>query len=197
MDNFLKKGLFLTLQCFFFMPFAHADSTDAFVKAAEERTTHFVTYDGSYRVIDYPMGDVPNHIGVCTDVVIRSYRSIGIDLQQLVHEDMKLSFSSYPQLWGLSKPDKNIDHRRVPNLRTFFSRKGAVLDVTDNPENYQPGDIVTWLFPNNLPHIGIVTANKVSGTKRRTIIHNAGGGTKEEDFLFSYPITGHYRFGLE
>lgn len=160
--------------------------------AARERLNHRVTYDGSYISIPYPMGDVPDSIGVCTDVIIRSYRMVGIDLQQLVHEDMRQRFSEYPTNWGLKRPDKNIDHRRVPNLQEFFSKYGEVLPVTEDPHDYKPGDLVTWMLPGNLPHIGIVT----SSTKRGIplIIHNVGSGPQHEDFLFWYPITGHYRY---
>lgn len=164
------------------------------VEAALERTHHHVTYDGSYRSIPYPMGDVPDHIGVCTDVVIRSYRALGIDFQELVHEDMKDHFSAYPNHWGLNKPDSNIDHRRVPNLQTFFSRHGQVLPVTSNGTDYRAGDLVTWTVAGRLPHIGLVTDNIVPGTDRPMIVHNIGEGPKLEDMLFDYPITGHYRY---
>ena len=164
------------------------------VEAALERTQHQVTYDGSYRSIPYPMGDVPDHVGVCTDVVIRSYRALGIDFQELVHEDMKDHFSAYPTHWGLSKPDSNIDHRRVPNLQTFFSRHGQVLPVTSNGTDYRAGDLVTWTVAGRLPHIGLVTDNIVPGTDRPMIVHNIGEGPKLEDMLFDYPITGHYRY---
>jgi uncharacterized protein YijF (DUF1287 family) len=168
--------------------------TDRLVDAALERTTHPVTYDGSYRRIDYPGGDVPDHIGVCTDVVIRAYRSVGVDLQQLVHEDMMASFSEYPQIWGLARPDPNIDHRRVPNLQTFFERQGAVLDKSMDPDAYTPGDIVTWMLPGNLPHIGIVTGRRSSDGERPLIVHNIGAGPEIEDVRFEFPITGHYSY---
>jgi uncharacterized protein YijF (DUF1287 family) len=164
------------------------------VAAAIERTNHEVVYDGSYRAIEYPGGDVPDDVGVCTDVVIRAYRKVGIDLQQGVHEDMKANFSKYPNNWGLTRPDPNIDHRRVPNLQVFFKRNGEELPVTNDPRDYQPGDIVTWTIPGNLPHIGIVTDRKVVGTNRPLIVHNIGRGTKLEDMLFQYPITGRYRY---
>ncbi len=154
-----------------------------------------MTYDGSYRAIAYPMGDVPDNIGVCTDVVVRSYRKVGIDLQQRVHEDMKENFSLYPKIWGLTRPDANIDHRRVPNLQTFFERKGTSLPVSRDVKNYKAGDLVTWMLPGNLPHIGIVSDRKVRGTARPMILHNIGRGPKEDDILFQYPITGHYRYG--
>ncbi len=164
------------------------------VKAARERTRHFVVYQGDYRAIDYPMGDVPDNIGVCTDVVIRSYRKSGLDLQVLVHEDMKRSFHLYPKNWGLKTTDRNIDHRRVPNLQVFFSRFGQSIPVTSNARDYQAGDLVTWMLPGNLPHIGIVSDKVSNDGKRLLIIHNIGWGPREDDYLFSAKITGHYRF---
>jgi uncharacterized protein YijF (DUF1287 family) len=164
------------------------------VEAARERTFHRVTYDGSYLRIDYPGGDVPANIGVCTDVVIRSYRKVGIDLQRMVHEDMRANFGLYPDKWGMKKPDTNIDHRRVPNLRTFFTRYGNKLSVTKNPDDYLPGDLVTWMVAGNLPHIGIVTDTRTLFGRRPLIVHNIGRGPVLEDILFEYPITGHYRY---
>ena len=164
--------------------------------AALERTQHRVVYDGSYRRIGYPNGDVPDSIGVCTDVVIRSYRALDIDLQRLVHEDMRANFDAYPKHWGLSRPDSNIDHRRVPNLQTFFTRHGVVLAESSNPEDYVPGDLVTWMLPGNLPHLGIVVDRK-SNDGTPLIVHNIGAGPKLEDILFRFPITGHYRFAPE
>jgi len=164
------------------------------IDAAIDRTNHSVSYDGSYFSIEYPGGDVPSHIGVCTDVIIRSYRALGVDLQELVHLDMKSSFSDYPTSWGLSRPDPNIDHRRVPNLQTYFSRHGEVLPVTDQARDYQPGDLVTWMLPGNLPHIGIVVDRVTSDGARHLLVHNVGQGPKLEDVLFGYEITGHYRY---
>lgn len=164
------------------------------VAAAMERTTHTVCYDGAYMKIAYPGGDVPDNTGVCTDVVIRSYRALNIDLQKEVHEDMAENFALYPNNWGLSKPDSNIDHRRVPNLQTFFSRKGVALPVTDKSGDYKPGDLVTWAVPPNLPHIGIVTDRYTVFGKRPYIVHNIGQGPKLDDMLFQYKITGHYRY---
>ncbi len=165
------------------------------VDAAIERLSHVVVYDGGYRRIDYPMGDVPDDIGVCTDVVIRSYRAVGIDLQQQVHEDMTASFAEYPDLWGHTRPDPNIDHRRVPNLQVFFERHGASLAKSRNPDEYLPGDLVTWMLPGNLPHMGVVTDRRSVNGKRPLIVHNVGSGPELEDMLFVYPITGHYRYG--
>jgi uncharacterized protein len=165
----------------------------ALVAAAIEQTRHPVTYDGSYRVIAYPNGDVPASIGVCTDVVIRAYRAVGIDLQRLVHEDMLSAFSSYPSLWGLKRPDRNIDHRRVPNLQTFFTRRNATLRRSTNAADYEPGDLVTWMLPGNLPHIGIVSSTRAS-SGRLMLVHNIGRGPQLEDMLFDYDVTGHYRY---
>lgn len=165
------------------------------VDAAMGRLRADVQYDPTYYRIPYPGGDVPADRGVCTDVVIRSYRKIGIDLQKNVHEDMKANFEKYPKKWGLTKTDSNIDHRRVPNLQTFFKRKGTSLTITNNPKDYLPGDLVTWNLPGNLPHIGIIVsefANEQAG--RRMIVHNIGSGPELEDVLFSWKITGHFRY---
>ena len=167
-----------------------------FILAAYERLEHEVTYDGSYRSIPYPGGDVPGNIGVCTDVIIRTYRKIGVDLQKLVHEDMVPNFSSYPskRIWGLTRPDKNIDHRRVPNLQVFFSRHGSKLPISDKPADFKAGDLVTWTLPGNLPHIGIVSDKINPKSGNPMIVHNIGEGPKLEDMLFNYEITGRYRF---
>ena len=179
------------------MPVAAEPSfSEQLVSAANERTQADVTYDGRYIAIDYPGGDVPAGMGVCTDVVIRSYRALGIDLQQLVHEDMERNFDAYPsqRIWGLTRPDSNIDHRRVPNLRAFFTRHGESLRVSDDGNNYKPGDIVSWMLPGNLPHIGIVSEQR-NELGQPLIIHNIGAGPQVTDILFQYPITGHYRYG--
>jgi uncharacterized protein YijF (DUF1287 family) len=170
------------------------DFARRFVEAARERTLRRETYDGSYRKIGYPLGDVPDHLGVCTDLVIRAYRRLGIDLQVLVHEDMTGNFKAYPATWGLKQPDRNIDHRRVPNLQVFLARQGSSLPVSQVPTAYAAGDLVTWRLPGNLPHIGIVSNQFVHGTQRPRIIHNIGAGPVEDDILFRYPITGHYRY---
>ena len=166
------------------------------VQAAYERTKHQVRYDGTYLKIPYPNGDVPKNIGVCTDVVIRTYRQLGIDLQKLVHEDMRANFSAYPskRIWGLKKPDTNIDHRRVPNLQVFFQRHGQSLKVSQSSQDYQPGNLVTWMLPGNLPHIGIISSQYDPITGTPLVVHNVGQGPKLENFLFNYPITGHYTF---
>jgi uncharacterized protein YijF (DUF1287 family) len=170
-----------------------ATATAPLVSAALAQTHTHVTYDGSYRRIAYPGGDVPETIGVCTDVVIRAYRKVGVDLQVKVHEDMARDFAAYPRQWGMTAPDANIDHRRVPNLQTFFRRAGGSLPVSREPRAYQPGDLVTWMLPGNLPHIGIVAADRSPGGVP-LVIHNIGRGPELEDALFRFPITGHYRY---
>ncbi len=157
-------------------------------------TYDHVTYDPGYFSIDYPGGDIPADRGVCTDVIIRAYRKMGIDLQKEVHEDMQARFDVYPHLWGLTTTDKNIDHRRVPNLMTFFERYGKVLPVTNHPTDYQPGDIVCWDLGNGIIHIGIVSNRKSNDGKRYLIIHNIGAGQVLQDCLFDFRIIGHYQY---
>ena len=153
-------------------------------------------YDPAYVALKYPGGDVPMERGVCCDVVIRALRRHGVDLQKLVHEDMRAHFSAYPKNWGLKRTDRNIDHRRVPNLATLFARVGAEVPLQEDPAPYLPGDIVTWKLPGNLDHIGIVSDRRATdGTP--LILHNIGRGAQEEDILFAYPMTGHYRIGKE
>jgi uncharacterized protein YijF (DUF1287 family) len=193
----MNKHIILILLVAVFMPlWVGATPADELVKAALERTNHTITYDGAYHSIEYPGGDVPPNIGVCTDVVIRSYRKLGIDLQELVHNDMKMNFSQYPskKIWGLNRPDPNIDHRRVPNLQLFFERHGESLPVTSVAIDYAPGDLVTWMLPGNLPHIGIVTNQYDLRSGNPKIVHNIGRGPILEDALFTFPITGHYRY---
>jgi uncharacterized protein YijF (DUF1287 family) len=153
------------------------------------------SYDPTYRRIPYPNGDVPREVGVCTDVVIRAYRHAGADLQRLVHEDMQSSFAAYPKNWGLRGTDTNIDHRRVPNLATFFRRKGKALAVTRRGADYRPGDVVTWRLSSGVPHIGVVSDVPVRGTDRYLVVHNIGAGAQIEDVLFAYALSGHYRYG--
>jgi uncharacterized protein YijF (DUF1287 family) len=174
---------------------ASADAfVDSLVAAALAQTGQSVRYDGSYRRIPYPGGDVPSDVGVCTDVVIRAYRAVGVDLQQRVHEDMTRAFAEYPRSWGLRRPDSNIDHRRVPNLQAYFRRRGVGLAVTRDPMDYVAGDIATWMLPGNLPHIGIVTDRRSPDGTRPLIVHNIGNGPELEDMLLQFPITGHYRY---
>jgi uncharacterized protein YijF (DUF1287 family) len=155
-----------------------------------------IDYDPAYFSIEYPNGDVPANKGVCTDVVIRSYRKLGIDLQKEVHEDMVAHFAEYPNLekWGMTKTDTNIDHRRVPNLEIFFERNGEKLVITQDAKDYKTGEIVTWLINNKLPHIGIVTNKKSKDGKRNLIVHNVGNGQVLQDCLFEYKIVGHYKY---
>jgi len=161
--------------------------------AAIVLTRQKVTYDPSYFSIGYPGGDVPSDKGVCTDVVIRAYRKLGIDLQKEVHEDMKANFQAYPNHWGLRSTDKNIDHRRVPNLMTFFKRSGAEISISEKAADYLPGDVVSWQLSGGLTHIGIVVNRKSQDGERHLIVHNIGAGQVLEDCLFDYKIIGHYR----
>lgn len=169
---------------------------DVFIRSARAQIGVTRAYDSAYRRLAYPGGDVPLQTGVCTDVVIRALRKTGSDLQQLVHEDMKAHFGAYPKNWGMRGPDANIDHRRVPNLQTYLKRRGMAVAITDKPADYRPGDIVTWnLSGSGIPHIGIVSDRRGGG--RPLVIHNIGRGTQEEDVLFSWKLTGHYRWFAE
>lgn len=197
MMRLVKKFFFPLFALFLLLPeTCPAIDAPAMVAAAIERTAHRVRYDGRYFSIPYPGGDVPADVGVCTDVVIRAYRRTGIDLQEQVHRDMRAHFDAYPskKMWGLTRPDTNIDHRRVPNLQVFFSRKGKTLPVSEKAADYQPGDLVTWMLPGNLPHIGIVTDTMHPASGNPMVVHNIGAGPKLEDMLFAYPITGHYQY---
>ncbi len=171
-----------------------AGTTARFLAAAHDQTRRFVLYDSGYTRIAYPGGDVAPGRGVCADVIIRAYRSIGIDLQRLIHEDMTAHFDLYPKKWHLPAPDANIDHRRVPNLRVFFSRFGQSLPVSQDPKDWKPGDLITNQ-PSG-PHIAIVSDRLAPGSNRPMVIQNIGWGVQENDQLFRYPITGHYRYGL-
>lgn len=160
--------------------------------AARSQIGVTIYYDPAYVVLPYPGGDVPQESGVCTDVVIRAMRHLGLDLQQAVHEDMKRNFSAYPNNWGLKRPDKNIDHRRVPNLQVYFTRRGWSLPVTDNPADYKPGDIVTCRVSSGRPHI-MVVSDYADSKGTPMVIHNLGNGTRENPQLFTFTLTGHYR----
>ncbi len=188
MKRFILYGFLL------FISLAHAqnDFAKQLSDAALKLTIQKVNYDPSYFTIPYPNGDIPSDRGVCTDVVIRAYRSLSIDLQKEVYEDIKINFKKYPNKWGLSKPDKNIDHRRVPNLMTFFSRNGQVKAISGNTDDYKPGDIVCWNLGGNITHIGIVVDKKSADGKRYQIVHNIGAGQVLEDCLFDFKIIGHY-----
>lgn len=196
-DNAMTKNLLIPV---FLMLFGVADSiaqSQFYSQLADSTITLTyieVTYDPSYFSIDFPNGKVPPDKGVCTDVVIRAYRKMGIDLQKEVHLDMKGSFSEYPKIWGLSQPDKNIDHRRVPNLMRFFERHGEVKPITQSASDFQAGDIVCWDLGGGTTHIGIVINRKSANNKRNLIVHNIGNGQEIEDCLFKYKIIGHYRY---
>jgi len=166
------------------------------VAAGIERTHHVVRYDPAYVRISYPGGDVPADTGVCTDEIIRSYRRVGVGLQKEVHEDMVRNFGVYPRSWRwlLSRPDTNIDHRRVPNLMVFFARKGESLPLSSRPDEYTPGDLVTWDLGGGVPHIGIVVDQKSEKSRRYMLVHNIGQGPRMEDVLFNWKVTGHYRY---
>ena len=166
------------------------------ITAAIERTHHVVRYDPAYVRISYPGGDVPADTGVCTDEIIRSYRSVGVDLQKEVHEDMVRNFDLYPRRWRwvLSRPDPNIDHRRVPNLMVFFARKGESLPLSGRADDYAPGDLVTWDLGGGVPHIGVVVDQKSAKSGRYMIVHNIGQGPRMEDIMFNWKVTGHYRY---
>ncbi|MGO4771039.1 DUF1287 domain-containing protein [Flavobacterium sp. W22_SRS_FK3] len=183
---------------------AFTDTHKTAVKTFEEKLSEAaisiidasIDYDPAYFSIKYPNGDISINKGVCSDVVIRTYRKLNIDLQKEVHEDMVDNFSKYPNLkkWGMTKTDTNIDHRRVPNLEVFFDRKGTKLPVTEDAKEYKTGEIVTWMINGKLPHIGIITNKKSEDGKRNLIVHNVGGGQVLEDCLFEYKIAGHYRY---
>jgi hypothetical protein len=188
----------LKLLCFIFLCTASVQaqniSGQKLAAAALTLTHQKVVYDPAYFTIPYPNGDVPKGKGVCTDVVIRAYRLTGIDLQKEVHEDMLANFSKYRKKWGLQHTDKNIDHRRVPNLMVFFSRKGQVKPISTKASDYQPGDIVCWDLGGGITHIGIVVDKKSADGKRNMIVHNIGGGQVLADCLFDYTIIGHYSY---
>jgi uncharacterized protein YijF (DUF1287 family) len=192
--NLKATALFFSL---WFIQFQLAGQTSYGVRlsdAAIELTKIHVTYDPKYYRLDYPGGDLPADRGVCTDVIIRAYRKLGTDLQKEVHEDMKANFPLYPKYWGLSRPDRNIDHRRVPNLMKYFSRYGTVKRITTNPGDYLPGDLVCWNLGGGITHIGIVVNLKSEDGERNLIVHNIGAGQVLEDCLFRFRIIGHYFF---
>jgi len=190
----VKGGLIVILTLVFFLSKAQDSFHKKLSDAAIELTTQQVRYDPSYFSIPYPNGDVPSDKGVCTDVVIRAYRKLGIDLQKEVHEDMVKNFSLYPKIWGLSKTDQSIDHRRVPNLMTYFSRHGVVKKKTLNPADYAAGDIVTWDLGSGTTHIGILIDQKSVDGKRPLVVHNIANGQEISDCLFDYKIIGHYSY---
>ncbi|MGD9006804.1 MAG: DUF1287 domain-containing protein [Desulfobacteraceae bacterium] len=191
----MKKYIFIIVIVCLTVSINIAESFHArdIVEAARNQIGKTLRYDSSYQAIDYPNGDIPIDRGVCTDVIIRALRdAYNYDLQKAVHEDMKNNFSKYPQIWGLRRPDKNIDHRRVPNLQTFFERSGWSICLSNQISKFKAGDIVTCIVPPELPHIMIVS-DCVNRKKIPLAIHNIGAGTREEDLLFEYRLTGHYR----
>lgn len=196
----MNRALVFFISSILFLSFRQeTDLTTKLIKHAIEQTKTKVVYDPAYVKLKYPGGDVPAGTGVCTDLVIRAYRGINIDLQKVVHEDMKLHFNEYPKLWKLKSPDPNIDHRRVPNLMVYFERKKAKLKISEKWEDYKPGDLVTWNLQNKnsmsgITHIGIITNMKNTEGNGFLIAHNIGGGNVLEDMLFDYTIIGHYRY---
>jgi hypothetical protein len=171
----------------------HVDGP-ALVMAARQQVGVTNSYDGRYRKLAYPGGDVELNTGVCSDVVVRSFRELGVDLQKAVHEDMQKDFRAYPQSWKQRRPDANIDHRRVLNLMKFFERAGKSKSISSSGGDYVPGDIVAWDLGNRVTHIGIISDKKATFTRTPLVIHNIGAGVQEEDVLFSHKIIGHYRY---
>ena len=165
-----------------------------FIDAAVAQVGVTTGYDPAYVRLEYPGGDVPKETGVCSDVIIRAFRGADIDLQKEIHEDMNRAWAEYPKRWGLSRPDRNIDHRRVPNLMTYLKRLGKSVGMSNNSEDYHPGDIVTWDLGGGIDHIGIVTDRALSPNGPLLIAHNVGAGARVEDVLFRWRITGHYRY---
>lgn len=194
----MRKSLLLSI--FLLLPLlSYSQEKDFYQKLSDAAVSiidRTIIYDPAYTRISYPNGDVEKGKGVCTDVVIRAYRKLGIDLQKEIHEDIKANFSLYPNKknWGLKSPDRNIDHRRVPNQQVFFSRKGTVLPITKDKQDYNPGDIVTWNLGGGITHVGIVIDQMARSGKAPLVVHNIGGGQVAQDILFKYTITGHYRY---
>jgi len=192
----MKKAFFILVILFSNLIFGQEAQNITLSDAALVLTKQQVKYDPSYYSISYPNGDIPNSKGVCTDVIIRAYRMLDIDLQREVHEDMKANFNKYPKIWGLTSTDKNIDHRRVPNLMKFFERHGIIKEKSKNSSDYLPGDIVCWNLSGGITHIGIVINKRSNDGKRNLIVHNIGAGQVIEDCLFDFKIIGHYRYNL-
>lgn len=176
------------------LPAGASQKLRKFIDAAVAQVGVTTGYDPSYVALDYPGGDVAKETGVCSDVIVRAFRAVDIDLQKEIHEDMSRSWADYPKRWGLSRPDRNIDHRRVPNISTYFKRKGKSLSISNNADDYQPGDLVTWDLGGGIDHIGIVTDALSSQGGPPLIAHNVGAGAKVEDVLFRWRITGHFRY---
>lgn len=167
------------------------------IAAAVEQSGVTTSYDPAYVKLPYPNGDLPINTGVCSDVLIRAFRKIGLDLQKTIHEDMVKHFQKYPKAWGLRKPDANIDHRRVLNLMCFFKRKGWEIPISTRQQDYLPGDIVAWRLDNNLPHIGLVTDQVGPLSGNHLLCHNIGQGVQIEDAVFAWKIIGHFRPDLQ
>lgn len=196
-NRLLMKKIVLAILfflCTSYLATAQATFYDKLSDAAIALTEQSVEYDPAYFKIAYPNGDVPKGKGVCTDVIIRAYRKMGIDLQKEVHQDMKGNFGKYPKIWGMKHTDKNIDHRRVPNLMVFFSRHGQAKPITNKPEDYWVGDVVCWNLGRGITHIGLVANRLSTDGKRKLIVHNIGGGQMLADCLFEFKIIGHYRY---
>jgi len=192
----LLKGSYITILLLLFQTVYGQSQEELFAEelaaAALLLTEQEVAYDPAYYAIDYPMGDVPSGRGVCSDLVIRAYRYLDIDLQKEVHEDMQAHFDLYPDIWALRRPDANIDHRRVPNLMKYFERYGREMPMTTNPADYQAGDIVCWNLGGAITHIGILANRRSPDGLRPMVVHNIGRGQVLEDCLFDYRIIGHY-----
>ncbi|MBN1597010.1 MAG: DUF1287 domain-containing protein [Bacteroidales bacterium] len=187
-------GLFIILISFFHLS-GQSTFYTSLADSALELTKQYVVYDPNYYSIDYPNGDIPAGKGVCTDVIIRAYRKLGIDLQKEIHEDMKANFDKYPKTWGLSYTDKNIDHRRVPNMMVFFERQGTVKTISNKAADFIPGDLVCWDLGGGITHIGIVVNRRSDDGQRYLIVHNIGAGQVLADCLFDFKIIGHYTYG--
>ncbi|MEO8159791.1 MAG: DUF1287 domain-containing protein [Arenimonas sp.] len=196
MTNLSRLALLVLLCAWQSSAAAAMSGAELVARAASAQVGVTLSYDPGYSRIAYPGGDVPSDRGVCTDVVVRAFRAVGIDLQALVHEDMQAHFREYPHKWRLSRPDANIDHRRVPNLQAYFSRQKRALPVSANAADYAAGDVVSWRLPGGLDHVGVVTAQRIGegADSRPMVVHNIGQGAREEDVLFAWPQTGHYRW---
>ncbi len=191
----MLRRTFLTLMLLVVAGVAMAQDAATVVVSARTQVGVTIHYDPGYARIQYPNGDVPMERGVCADVLVRAFRGAGVDLQQLVHKDMRAHFSAYPRAWGLRAPDSNIDHRRVLNLETFFRRRGFASPISANAQDYHAGDVVSWRLPNGLAHIGLVSDRQAKdGSGRPLVIHNIGNGTQEEDVLFAWTQAGHFRW---
>lgn len=190
----LSRSILIILLLLPWSGFSQNNFQDKLADSALTLIQDDVVYDPNYYSIPYPNGDVPSDIGVCTDVVIRAYRKVNIDLQKEVHEDMAAHFNLYPKIWGLKTTDKNIDHRRVPNLMTFFERSGETKPISNSNSNYQPGDIVCWNLGGATTHIGVLSNVKSKDGQRYLVVHNIGNGQELEDCLFDFTIIGHYAY---